>query len=295
MDSVSGSMDRFICRNTNFTDEFSGTEPRVYCVYGAVGSGKTTWIKEHVKNFIEIDDDILKNKDTTLTFIERIRIQKKHVVIDNFDALANSPGASYFVSKPVTKQSTFLVSATHIDGTVPIHIEGGDRRPVLFDARDEFNDPIQIIREYMTTPGKCSTKLIDDLYCEHGNIMGYVHENYTSSTSDVEKLADIVHSLSDAMIIDDTMYTGAWELMPFFINSACSVPCLMMNGAVKTGNQASLWTRHMNACMRRKQFKESRLDLDRVDFLSRTGNPLKFYNIDNKNGKRRRRSAKHSS
>lgn len=143
----------------------------------------------------------------------------------------------------------------------------------------------------MTTLGITHSGLVDELYCEHGNIMGFVHENYTSAVCDY---ADVMHSLSDASVFDEKMYGGAWELMPYFINSACAIPCALIDGSAKSTNQASLWTRHMNACMRKKQFKESQLDLDTVDFMSRTGNPLKFYNIDNKNGKRRRRAKHHS-
>lgn len=286
-------MDRFICKQTNFDDEFSNA-CAVYCVYGPIGCGKTTWVSEHVKNFIEIEEDTLRSKDTTLEFLSRIKHHKKHVVIDNFDNLVGMPGAPYFL-KPVTRQCTFLICTKYVEGTIPIKLEGRDRRRDLYkdyDDPDTFNDPIEIIKTHMTTPGMKHSRLVDELYCEHGNLMGFVHENYyTSAASDY---ADVMHSLSDASVFDEKMYGGAWELMPYFINSACAIPCALIDGSATSTNQASLWTRHMNACMRKKQFKESRLDLDTVDFMSRTGNPLKFYNIDNKNGKRRRR-AKHNS
>jgi hypothetical protein len=284
-------MDRFIYKHTKFEDEFSNTS-QVFCVFGPTGCGKTKWVTDHLKNYIEIDDDILRNKDSTLDFINRVKIQRTHIVIDNFDNLLSSPGAAYFL-KPVTKLCTFLVSTKFIESTVPIELTGPDHRRSHFkeyDDPDTFNDPIDIIKTHMTTPGMKHSGLVDKLYCEHGNIMGFVHENCTSSKGD---LARVLHNLSDANVFDDKMYGGAWELMPYFINSACALPCLYIDGTTGTTSQASMWTKHMNACMRKKQFKESRLDLDTVDFMSRTGNPLKFYNIDNKNGKRRRR-AKHN-
>lgn len=283
-------MDRFILKHKNFNDEYSNLQ-NVYCVYGGTGSGKTSWIRDHVKNFIEIDDDVLKSKDATLEFIERIKLQKIHVVIDNFDPAA--PGSQFFIKQPVTKLGcTFLVSNRPIPG-VPntVHLSGGDRRKVLFDKPDVFNDPIDIMKTHLTTGGIPRLPLIDELCCEHGNLMGFVHENYTSSSSSCSEHAEICMHLSDASLIDSKMYDGGWALMPFFINSACAIPSKLLDGSVATENQASMWTKHMNACMHKKQFRETRLDLDTVDFMSRTGTPLKFYNIDNKNGKRRRRAA----
>lgn len=279
-------MDRFILKHKKFDDDYSSLR-NVYNIYGATGSGKTTWIKNNVQNYIEIDDDILKSKESTLEFIDRLKTQSKHIVIDNFDVSA--PGSSFFMKAPVTKVGcTFLVSTKPISG-VPhtIHIEGKDRRNVLFDKPDVFNDPIDVIKTHLSTPRMNRIQLIDELFCEHGNLMGFVHENYTSAKCDY---ATVMQNLSDASLIDYKMYDGGWGLMPFFINSACAFPCSIINGSATKFNQASFWTKHMNACMHKKQFRESRLDLDTVDFMSRTGTPLKFYNIDNKNGKRRRRT-----
>jgi hypothetical protein len=283
-------MDRFIIKPRK-KDQFYNTS-QVVCIYGPIGCGKTTWVKENL-DFIEVDEGILKSKETTCEFIERVKYQKRHILVDNFDGMLNLPGAGYF-TKPVTKFCTFLVSTYYIEGTVPYKFEGPDYRRLTFSdyaEPDKFIEPSDIVKLHMTND-RPRLELLDKINCEHGNMLGFIHENYTSADPSLDDVCRISLHMSDANITDSHMYDGNWELMPFFVNSACAMTCQILRGNVSTFSQATIWTKHMNACMRMKQFKESRLDLDTVDFMSRTGTLLKFYNIDNKNGKRRRK-AKH--
>lgn len=275
-------MDRFINKPRKF-DEYSNTN-QVVCLHGPVGSGKTTWVKKHL-DYIEIDEETLKNKESTLNFIERVKNLKTHVLIDNFDGLLNLPGSSYFMT-PVTKWCTFLVSNSPLQGVtnreINIH-----KRPVLFHALDDFTDPIQIMKKHLTHDiGRL--ELVDKIHCEHGNMLGFVHENYTSSNISMSDVCRVIESMGDASIIDNHMYEGNWDLMPYFVNSACMIPCRLISGSATSDNQASMWTKHMNACMKQKQFRESRLNLDTVDFMHRTGTKLKFYTINKPNGRRRK-------
>lgn len=275
-------MDRFINKPRKF-DEYYDT-CQVVCIHGPVGSGKTTWAKENL-DYIEIDEEHLKSKEMSLSFIDKVKNLKKHVLIDNYDGLCSLPGASLFL-KPVTKCCTFLVSNKPIDGVTNREINISTR-PVLFNHLDDFSEPIQIVHRHLTsiTP---RLELIDKIHCEHGNMIGYVHENYTSANPTLDQICKAITSMSDASVIDSYMYDGNWELMPYFINSACAIPCTILSGRVTSSKQASLWTKYMNTCMRMKQFKESRLSLDVVDFMSRTGTKLKFYTVNKTNGRRRR-------
>ncbi len=275
-------MDRFINKPRKF-DEYSNT-CQVVCLHGPIGAGKTTWAKENLE-YIEVDEELLKSKDNTIEFINRIKNLPTHVLIDNYDGLTNLPGASFFMS-PVTKWCTFLISNKPIEGVINREINVC-KRPVLFHHLDDFTDPIHIVDRHLKTTIP-RLELIDRIHSEHGNMMGYVHENYTSSNCSLDTLFNVIHSLSDASLIDSHMYDGNWELMPHFINSACAVPSHLLEGSVTENKQASFWTKHMNTCMRMKQFKESRLSLDVVDFMHRTGNKLKFYTLNKPNGRRRK-------
>lgn len=272
-------MDRFINKTRKF-DEYSNTN-QVVCLWGPVGCGKTTWAKKNL-DYIEIDEELLKSKDNTLEFINRIKSFNRHVLIDNYDGLTNLPGAQFFM-KPVTQWCTFLVSNKPIDGVINREVNL-TKRPVIFHCLDDFSEPVHIVNRHLTTV--CPRiELIDKIYCEHGNMMGYVHENYTSADTEI---VNTIHSLSDASIFDSHMYDGNWDLMPYFVNSACAIPAQLLQGHVTTNKQASMWTKHMNSCMRLKQFKESRMHLDVVDFLHRTGTKLKFYTLNKPNGRRRK-------
>lgn len=277
-------MDRFVIKHIK-EDQFSNA-CQVVCIYGPVGCGKTEWAKQNL-SFIEIDESVLRSKESAMEFIDRVKHLRRNVLIDNFDGLVNSPGAQLFL-KPVTKSSTILISKHWIPGTVPLELKGPDLRQkkIGFHAMDSFDDQTEIIKKHMSTPGIPRVELIQKIQSEHGNIMGIVHENAMSDSP------ELLHSLSDAALIDAKMYDGGeWELMPYFINSACCIPCTIINGTLGEMRPATSWTKYMNACMNAKLFKESRLTLDEADFLVRTGQAqLKFYNLKKTNGERRRKT-----
>lgn len=282
-------MDRFMNKPRKF-DEYSNT-CQVVCLHGPVGTGKTTWAKENLE-YIEIDEELLKSKDNTIEFINRIKNLSRHVLIDNYDGLVNLPGASFFLT-PVTKWCTFLISNAPMEGVTNREINLY-KRPVLFHHLDDFTDPINIVDRHLKNIIP-RTELIDKIHSEHGNMMGYVHENYTSSNCSLDTMFNVIHSLSDASIINSYMYEGNWELMPYFVNSACAIPSQLLEGSVTENKQASVWTKHMNRCMRIKQFKEFGKPLDVVDFLHHHGTKLKFYTLNKPNGRRRKPEHKKSS
>lgn len=288
-------MDRYINNGRKF-DQFSNTN-QIICIFGPIGCGKTTWVHKNL-DFIEVTESVLKSKETTLEFISRIKTLNRHVLIDNFDGMIDYQGSPYFMN-PVTKACTILVSTHYIEGTVPFEFHGPDLRQQKFlsegwDRVDNFMEPSEIIKRHLTQSHQDNSKLIDLIHCEHGNVMGLVHENYTTGDPDLETMSRVMMSLSDASVIDEHMYDGVWDLMPYFVNSGCAIPCNILNGSVKEMSPATIWTKYMNMCTRKKLFKASGLDLDTVDFMSRTGNVLKFYTINKKNGRGRGRKGVHS-
>lgn len=286
-------MDKYINRERKI-NQFCNTT-QVICIFGPIGCGKTTWAHKHL-DFIEVTESILKSKETTLDFISRVKLLDRNVLIDNFDGMIDYQGAAYF-TQPVTRACTFLVSTYYIEGTVPFEMKGPDLRQATFKKdgwgdMDSFLKPSDVIKSHLTNDTN-HINLIDTLHGEHGNILGLVHENYTSGGSNLEVLCDVSTALSDASIIDDHMYEGVWDLMPYFITVGCAIPCNLLKGDVTTFSPATIWTKYMNMCTRKKLFKASGLDLDTVDFMSRTGNVLKFYNLNKKNGRRGGRKDSH--
>ena len=261
---------------------------QVVCVFGPVGCGKTTWLHANV-DFIEIDEDVLKSKDGALDFIDRVKHLKRNILIDNFDGLLNRPGASLFL-KPVTKSSTILVSTKYIEGTVPFEMVGPDRRQqaIGFHAKDVIHDPINVMKTYMSTKISSKMPLLDIISSEHGNVMGFVHENYISGKITLDTINNIIQSLSDASLFDSKMYDGGWYLMPYFLTSACVLPAVYIDGTTTTSRPATIWTKHMSMCMHQKLLKASRLTIDEVDFHSRVlGDKqiTKIYNFRRKSKK----------
>jgi hypothetical protein len=289
----SSSMDRYTHKSRK-NDKFSNTN-QVICIFGPIGCGKTTWAHANL-DFIEVTESILKSKDTTLEFISRIKTLNRHVLVDNFDGMIDYQGAPYF-TQPVTRACTILVSTHYIEGTVPYEMKGPDLRQSKFKTQgwgdtDDFMEPSEIIKRHLVSK-QDNTKLLDTIHCEHGNVLGLIHENYTSAKPSLETMSRVTMALSDAAVIDDHMYDGVWDLMPYFVTVGCSIPCHLLDGSVKTMSPATIWTKYMNMCTRRKLFKASGLDLDTADFMSRTGTVLKFYNLNNKNGRRGARKASH--
>lgn len=267
------SMDRFVLPRIK-KDTFIDAH-KVICIFGPVGCGKTTWAKNNL-DYIEVDEDILRSKESSLEFIERIRCLKRNILIDNFDGLLMTPGAPLFMNAPITKASTILISKTYIPGTVPHELTGPDYRQqnIGFDSIDLFEDYPDIIKRHLTTPGASHIDLIRTIQSEHGNVMGIVHENV--NTMDPR----VFESFSDADIIDTKMYDdGLWNLIPYFVNSACVIPCSLIDGSIREPiRSATLWTKHMNTCMNLKLFRGTRLHLDVIDFLHRVqGQSFKFY------------------
>lgn len=272
-------MDRFVIpviKKDMFLDAH-----KVICIFGPTGCGKTTWAKENL-DYIEVDEDILRSKESTNEFIERIRCLKRNILIDNFDGLLNTPGAPLFISAPVTKGSTILISKVYIPGTVPHEMSGPDYRQqnIGVDQKDLFEDYPDIIKRHLTCQNVSHLDLLRSIQSEHGNVMGIIHENI--NTIDPK----IFDAFSDADLIDTKMYDdGEWNLIPYFVHSGCVIPCTLINGSVSHKiRPATMWTKHMNACMNAKMFRNTRLHIDVIDFLSRTKQQqFKFYRFGKKN------------
>ena len=245
-------MDRFIIRTRKNSPIFDQVETAV-CVWGPYGCGKTTWVME---NF----DVIICDEPTGI--IERVK-PSQYVLIDDFDAVDKD------FSKWFKRPKTIFVSNKPIEGVFNYEFPNKKNMRNLFGVRDVFIDSKSFIHECLSTDKESG--YIDAIYkcsSEHGNGMGIVHENYYKCL-DLANCCHVIESLCLASEIDNVIYKGQWDNTTlFFFNSAAySLPFSKIRGKCKQIDSATLWTKYLNACMKKKKLREMRIDIDRLHLL----------------------------
>lgn len=256
-------MDRFITKKPKSSAPFDGT----VCVWGPYGCGKTTWVKETVKP-LEID------YDDPVEFMTRV--DSRWVLIDNFDALDAKVFSQWF-----TRPNTVYISNKPIDGLVNHEHPNKKNLRNLFGIRDIHMDPKDYL---MSQPDPIEA--INKCGAEHGNGIGLIFENFPRVCS-IEESAFILESLSFASVIDQRIYRGQWdyETLKYFNFFAFSVPLSLIKGRL-TGEPASatIWSKYLNECMKRKKLREAGLDHMTIEvvraYAIREENPLGITDID---------------
>lgn len=252
---------------------------------GKPGIGKTYTVKKVYPDIIELTSDILKSKQSTIDFIERIKCSNLPVLIDDYDSVEDHIGIRE-ISGPITSKPLVVVGNNphSLDGkpfvynfpVMPVHEimklasgAGVERKAILCqgdlrrffqsllfesDDPDVFMSPKQVIESIIGVKGTVNPiKLLGNYMEEHGNMMGLIQENYPNSP-----IADFVHvteCLSNADLIDHRLYNGDWHLMPLFFVEAVISPALSIGHTVETINTASMWTKELNMKMREKKIR----------------------------------------
>lgn len=124
-----------------------------------------------------------------------------------------------------------------------------------FDNKDIFQNSKEIVIDILTGDRHSYSK---DSLCEHGQLMDIFHENYMDSKGC--NIARCANSFSDADIMDQAMYNGDWNMMPYFVNSALRIPMYyvgepLVPDKIRSG---SSWTKHGNMRMRDQKVKSIR-------------------------------------
>jgi hypothetical protein len=269
----------------------------VTCVYGKPGIGKTFFVHKELPNHVAIDHTILKSKQGTIDFFERLRCTSSPVIVDNWESLVDLIGLRE-ITGPISSGPLVLVSHTPVkltpdtilydmpvmtpdqlialapnhpraqrlahecQGDVRWFLQGLDYRS---DARDVFKTPIELVEDLVTCPNPL--KYLTETLHEYGYVASTVQENYTSAKGiTIETCATLAESQSLADVYDDLMYrAGAWDtLMPYFLTAGCVVPATLLRRTLnpKHIRPGSTWSKFQNMCMRRKKIRETRLDAD---------------------------------
>jgi len=254
-------------------------------ICGSSGVGKT-YILESVlneSNSIEIQKEHLKSKSPFLTFIKGAA---KHTFIEDYDSDFKSIIETVSDGKKVSRGSMVVTStamcmfpnfetifvpkhkpeillklvedqssknenaAIRSDGNIRTffsYIEG-------HDEKDLFKTPKEYIHSIL-----CDSNPLDipSSIQEHGHVWDIFQENYLDSKGvDVTKA---VQGFSMADVYDTQMYSsGDWELMPYFIIEAISVPKSslgkpLIRDKIRPG---SCWTKYGNYKMRNQKYRD---------------------------------------
>lgn len=291
-------------------------------VYGPQGCGKTFFFSK--LKHINFDHDLLRTKEKTNDFLQMMRCSLLPLVLDNFELVETLPGVKELkkIRVPffITSQTkiTHEVITSHFElPKVPFEefaekmgISNEKAEKLITDAkgnmtvvstnletfdcvRDVFIGSKDYVREIVEA--ESMTQFINRHLNEHGNTFGMIHENYPDFTNKFETVA---HSLSDAQLIDDRIYSDiSWNLVPFFNVSACLIPGQYMkldNGKPLDKNTfldirpGSMWTKYSNMCMKMHRLKRLRMPIEHISVWAIKANsgekiPFDSYDLDSIN------------
>ena len=262
---------------------------RCICVLGKTGIGKTWAVHNALGgNYVEITPYVLKSRQGTLDFLERLKSTDTPVVLDEYESVCDLVGireingppsrGKFIIITQIPIEHKFSFEIVLYNFPVPtrddikkiapgasdtlIQKANGDIRRVLMgldftsDEPDSFQSPKEFISSLVSKfTTKDPMKYITCTMSEPGNMVGILEENYVDSKGvDAVKVMDC---MSDAQIFEEKMYNGAWELMPYYAVCGCIQPALEIGHRLNPDKMrpGSIWTKYQNMCMRRKRIK----------------------------------------
>ena len=291
----SGAMDRFI--KTKSQKSVSGSAQELasagaVCFWGPPGIGKTHLVE--MSRGIWLTEDILRSKQGTIDFMQRVRSADRPVIIDDFESVEDLVGlreltgppsrAQLFITArnpvklhfPVLNQEYPRPSPEKIEKIIfskkpdadPIKVReligraNGSVRFVLqalefnSDAPDNFQEPKHDLEVLFVKGVRGVRPTIGTLH-EHGYSWAVVQENYPDAPNlTMDDIADVAVMMSTADIIDDHIYrTQDWDQTQFFVVQAVFSPAAIIKKTLKKLRPGSLWTKFQNYCMKRKKLE----------------------------------------
>jgi len=259
-------------------------ENKIVYIYGPPGIGKTWDVMSIISPCITIDAETLKSKQSTIDFLEKARTSPRPIIIDDFDSLdyligvrelsekdhlvivGNSPyklDLNAYVYKFPKKTREELVRIATSYGIPCNELDelvskcDGDIRYITngkSDERDIFWTPNDFVRSMISKGGhRNPADFVGHQIEEHGHVMDMIHDNYIDSSGDP---VEILECLSRAAVLDNKIYAGRWDLMPYFSAESCIRPAMLINHTAPYDiRPGSMWTKFSNQCMREKKVR----------------------------------------
>lgn len=278
-------MDRYFKKATQKDGyEFTKLGPTV-CVFGRSGIGKTWAVHDALDPCIELTADILRSKQETLQFLEKIRGTDTPVILDEYECVQDLVGIRE-ITGPPTNGLFVIISQVQVkldfemnmyEFPVPdsetikrivpgvsdeaIQKSRGDLhfaiQSIMFksDEKDEFQGARDFIESLVSTNTNTNPmEFIGHSVHEPGNVTAILHENYINSTN-CDYATTVCH-MSDAVVLEDKIYEGNWELYPYYNFLGCVMPAVAIGHSLKPPlRPGSVWTKHQSACARAKRIE----------------------------------------
>jgi hypothetical protein len=275
-------MDRYFNKPVHKKEfEFTKLGPSV-CVLGRSGLGKTWTVHNALDPCVEITSDILKSKQATLEFLEKIRGTSIPIIIDEYECIHDLVGLKE-ITAPPTSGLFVVISQVPVkfdfeikvyDFPVPTFEQvkkivpaasdeailkaNGDLRAVFqslefkSDDRDLFPGTKEFISNIVSkNKNENPCAYIGAPLSEPGNIAAIIQANYIDSTGRLELISE---QLSMADVLDSRVYAGDWNMLPYFNLFGCILPAYEINHSL--GDElrpGETWTKYQNMCMRSKR------------------------------------------
>lgn len=293
-------MDRYLTKTPQKSENDFAKLGRAVCLLGKSGIGKT-WAAHKAlgPKLVELTSEILRSRQDTNEFLDKIRGSEISILLDEYETLSDLVGLRDITEIPTNGQ--FIVTSQIVpkfDFEIAIHefpvktfaqikelcpeatdenikISNGDLRWVFrsleftSDSMDEFNSPREFVTELVSLYSKVNpVKFIGHPVCEPGNMASILNANYVDGPKNKMDLAEIAEYFSQADVIEDKVFSGSWDLLPYFNLFGCILPAISIGHTLKPPlKPGSSWTKYQNMCMRNKKIKTMshrvpRLDLD---------------------------------
>jgi hypothetical protein len=216
--------------------------------------------------------------------LNKIKGTDKNVLLDEYECVTDLIGIRE-IKEPPTKGLFIVTSQVPVKFDFEIHIHEfpvktpeeiqvlfptadphvvstchGDLRIVtqslrcVSDWRDEFPGPREFLVSILSRNSHGNP--MDYIGCpiqEPGNIASIIHENYVNSKGRPEVIMD---QLSQAEVIETRIYSGDWDLFPYFNLWGCVLPACEINHTLGANlRPGSTWTKYQNMCMREKKIQ----------------------------------------
>ena len=282
-------MDRFLARSKQKTEYEFTKLGKAVCVLGRSGIGKSWAVRDALRPHIELTADILKSKQDTINFLEKVHGTDTPVIIDEYECVQDfvglreikgppTNGLFVVVSQVPVKFDFEIVTyefpiptfedikrvAPGIKDAAIIECNGDLRRAIQSltfrsDRTDDFQSPRDFVTSLVsrTSPKVSPVHFIGHPFSEPGNISSILHENYPDTKGgSVDFLANVAMDISTAGIFENVIYDGNWELMNYFNFFGCILPAVAIRHGLGPNLRAgSSWTKYQNMCMRHKRIR----------------------------------------
>lgn len=122
---------------------------------------------------------------------------------------------------------------------------------------DNFEEPLEIATRFLKGYGNDFPDI-----SERGFVFAVIYENHDSIDPDV------LECFSNAELIDTYIYKNSdWTMTPYFVNEGIIRPSTMRHDVISDIKPGSIWTKHLNMCMRKKRLSALYLKGFTLDYL----------------------------